>query len=183
MNQFHTERGCSLAWRRGQPLFKKLPPGRCKAPSSVSQHSTPPSPDQICAGRHLGGGFSGSGPAGFGLWLVGVSRLGARGAQGVPSLASLLKVALVPGGLRQHLHPPLLVLLQASPELHTLPLTLHLPGKGKGDKLRPPRTRTRVNLGLFQLKMCLVAENQHIIQHISEVGESLTSVSPLCRRQ
>lgn len=163
----------------GSLCSKSCRPGdaRLRLPSPSTQ--PPPSPDQICAGRHLGGGFSGSGPAGFGLWLVGVSRLGARGAQGVPSLASLLKVALVPGGLRQHLHPPLLVLLQASPELHTLPLTLHLPGKGKGDKLRPPRTRTRVNLGLFQLKMCLVAENQHII----EISESLTSVSPLCRRQ
>lgn len=115
----------------GQLLDKKLPPGRCKAPSSVSQDSNSPSPNQICAGRHLGGGLSRGGPARFGLWLVGVSRLGARGAQGVPSLASLLKIALVPGGLCQHLHPPLLVLLQASPELRTLPFTFQLSGKAK----------------------------------------------------
>lgn len=78
--------------------------------------------------QHLGGALRRSrgvrgGPSGFELGLVGASRLrGRRGAQ----VASLLEVALVAGGLGQHLHPPLLVLLQASPELCALPLPLQL---------------------------------------------------------
>lgn len=72
--------------------------------------------------RHLGGALRSS--AGFELGLVGVSGLrGQRGGR-VPSLQ---EVALVPGGLGEHLQPALLVLLQASPELCTLPLSLHLP--------------------------------------------------------
>lgn len=80
---------------------------------------------------HLGGALPGSrrGPAGLGLGLVGVSCLRGGRVKRVPSLASLLEVALVPGGLREHLHPALLVLLQASPELGTLPFSLQLPGE------------------------------------------------------
>lgn len=94
---------------------------------------------------HLGGALSapGGGPAGFGLGLVGVSRLRGRRGRRVPSLASLLEVALVPGGLGEHLHPALLVLLQASPELRTLPLSLQLPGedgrrRGERDEEKRP---------------------------------------------
>lgn len=81
---------------------------------------------------HLGGALPGSrggrgGPAGLELGLVGVSRLRGRRGRRVPSLASLLEVALVPCGLSEHLHPALLVLLQASPEVCTLPVSLHLP--------------------------------------------------------
>lgn len=61
-----------------------------------------------------------------------MSRLRGRRCRRVPSLASLLEVALVPGSLGEHLHPALLVLLQASPELRTLPLSLHLPGEVEG---------------------------------------------------
>lgn len=71
---------------------------------------------------HLGGALHSS--AGFELGLVGVSRLRGRRGGRVPPL---LEVALVPGGLGEHLQPALLVLLQASPELCTLPLSLHLP--------------------------------------------------------
>lgn len=84
--------------------------------------------------QDLGGTLPGSrgGPAGFGLRLVGLSRLRRRGAQGVHSLVPLQEVALVPGCLRQHLHPALLVLLQASPELDALPFPLHFPEQAGG---------------------------------------------------
>lgn len=84
----------------------------------------------ISVGRHLGGALPGcgGGPTGFGLGLVGMSCLRGRRGRRVPSLASLLEVTLVPGGLGEHLQPALLVLLQASPQLGALPLSLHLPG-------------------------------------------------------
>lgn len=90
----------------------------------------------VSIGQHLGGALPCSrgrrgGPTGFGLRLVRVSRLWGWGGGRVPSLASLLEVALVPGSLSEHLHPALLVLLQAPPEFSTLPLPLHLPGEVK----------------------------------------------------
>lgn len=93
-------------------------------------------------GQHLGGALGTSrggrrGPAGLEPGLVGVGHLRGRRGGRVPSLASLLEVALVPGSLGEHLHPALLVLLQASPELCALPLALHLPGEaGSGFTLR-----------------------------------------------
>lgn len=92
---------------------------------------TLPSPPFDLMEWHLGGALPGSrrGPARLGLGLVGVSCLRGGRVKRVPSLASLLEVALVPGGLREHLHPALLVLLQASPELGTLPFSLQLPGE------------------------------------------------------
>lgn len=122
-------------------LFQTSPP----TPSS-STSCLLPVPYPLCfpssVGQHLGGALGTSrggrrGPAGFELGLVGVSRLRGRRGGRVPSLASLLEVALVPGGLGQHLHPALLVLLQASPELRALPLPLHLPGEaGSGFTFR-----------------------------------------------
>lgn len=88
-------------------------------------------------GRRLGSALPSSrgGPARLRLRLVSVSRLRGRRGRRVPSLASLLEVALVPGGLSEHLQPALLMLFQASPQLSTLPLSLHLPGEvgGRGE--------------------------------------------------
>lgn len=99
--------------------------------------ASPPSPLHGHLWWHLGGALRLSrgvrgGPSRFELGLVGVNRLRGRRGGRVASLASLLEVALVAGGLGQHLHPPLLVLLQASPELCALPLPLQLSEWGGG---------------------------------------------------
>lgn len=118
-------------------LFQPLSQHLHRQPHVLSPAPPPCYPSSV--GQHLGGalGTSRGGRRGLELGLVGVSRLRGRRGGRVPSLASLLEVALVPGGLGEHLHPALLVLLQASPELRALPLSLHLPGEaGSGFRFR-----------------------------------------------
>lgn len=123
-------------------LFQPLSQHLHRQPHVFALSPTPHPCYPSSVGQHLGGALGTSrggrrGPAGLELGLVGVSRLRGRRGGRVPSLASLLEVALVPGGLGEHLHPALLVLLQASPELRALPLSLHLPGEaGSGFRFR-----------------------------------------------
>lgn len=110
--------------------------------------NTPPLCYPIFALQHLGGALPASGggrggPAGLGLVVVGDGGLRGRRGRRVPSLASLLQVALVPGRLGEHLHPAVLVLLQASPEVCTLPVSLQLPEGGGEEKKKTGMQREK----------------------------------------